>query len=394
MMGGRWGWSPRTWSPGPPGRSWAAGRAGRGHRLRRPPDPPVRPHHARRPGHRGGPRGLRQRRGARRGAADRLREPARVALPPRRGRRPGRCLPAGPGRPGRRQGRPRQHRRPSAAVCHLHRSRLRPGACLPGAARQAAPLSAPRPGQALAPWPPGRLLGPPPPRRPRPGLAAVPGLLDAQGLVLGNALAPELWRRTTISCAGRWPPRPAAPRPGSVGPSGSPSSRWPRTRPAGPSTSMPSSAWTPLHPKTTPTRSRRSRRRSPSTCSPRPSRPPPPKPPCSARPWVRPAEGGPLGRPARPAHHRPGRPGRAVGRGRHRLHRQVRHQGHRELRRRPGPPHPPRARARASAGPGPHRPAGPGRLAPGRRARPDRAAAAPVDPHARLRGHWSTKRRR
>jgi hypothetical protein len=87
-MGGR-RWSPRTWSPGPPGRSSAAGRADRGHRLRRPPDPPVRPHHARRPGHRGGPRGLRQRRGARRGAADRLREPARVALPPRRGRRTG-----------------------------------------------------------------------------------------------------------------------------------------------------------------------------------------------------------------------------------------------------------------------------------------------------------------
>ena len=80
---------------------------------------------------------------------------------------------------------------------------------------------------------------------PRLGEPLCPACYDAEAQVLWNALAPELWRRTTIAvqrALGRLVGLPggrAAP-----GWCGSPMPRWPSSNDAGRSTSTPSSAWT------------------------------------------------------------------------------------------------------------------------------------------------------
>ena len=198
------------------------------------------------------------------------------------------------------------------------------------------------------------------------------------------------------SCGGG-PPSPssvpwagwsASRRASCAGWSGSPMPRWPSSNGAGRSTSTPSSAWTrpptaavlaawPHHPS-----------RSPPACSRTPSGRQSRPSGCPARPGRRRAGPVcPLGRAARrPQHHPRRRPGGgAVGRAGGRLHRQVRHQGHRELRRRPRPPHrrrrpgPPRQAAGACGR------ARPGVLGAGWPPRAGRAPVAGVGAHARVR---------
>ena len=149
--------------------------------------------------HTRGPTGVRLGAGAGRGAAEGVRHPAGVPLPIVRGHLPGRRLPAPRRRPQGRQGRPRDGQPASAVVRDLHRPQLRPGPH---------PQGPGAPGAALPPVPAGCPL--PHGLRdgcwhrhdeddPRLGEPLCPSCYDAQAQVLWNALAPELWRRTTIA---------------------------------------------------------------------------------------------------------------------------------------------------------------------------------------------------
>ncbi len=170
--------------------------------------------------------------------------------------------------------------------------------------------------------------------------------------------------------------------------SASPTRRWPSSNAGAPSTSTRSSAWT-----------------RPPTAAVRPASPLPRA--VHGRPArERPTAGRPVGPGALPCgrwragpicalgratgraqHHHRRRSGRgAVGRAGRRLHRQVRHQGHRELRQRPGPT--PRGRRPGTARPaaGACGRAHSGRLGAGWPPRAGRAAAKGMGAHARVPG--------
>jgi hypothetical protein len=121
------------------------------------------------------------------------------------------------------------------------------------------------------------------PDDPRVGEPLCPDCYDARGQVLWNALAPELWRRTTIylkrSLARLVGLHPTT----SAGWCGCPTPRWRSFSVGARSTSTPSSVWTPPPPAPAPAASPHRRSCSPSPCSRMPSaRPPPRSPPLPA----------------------------------------------------------------------------------------------------------------
>ena len=176
----------------------AVGRAGRGDRLLHPSGAAARHRRARRRRDGCGPHRVLDRAGAGCHLAQGVRQPAGVGVPIVLGDLPGRQLPAPGRRPPRRQGRPRDRGRPSAAVRHLHRTIVRPGPLPQGprAAGVSLPSLPARP--TLPAWRPGRLLAAPRRRRPRLGEPLCARCYQTGAQVLWNALAGRLWSRTTI----------------------------------------------------------------------------------------------------------------------------------------------------------------------------------------------------
>jgi hypothetical protein len=163
---------------------------------------------------------------------------------------------------------------------------------------------------------------------PRLGEPLCPACYDAEAQVLWNALAPELWRRTTITIQRALGRLVGLQEGGSGGWSGSPMPRWPSSNVVGRSTSTPSSAWTRLPSAAARAAWPHHRSRSPLVSSRSPTASGP------GGPGALPAPGGrragplcPLGQPARrPQHHQGRRRGRGAERGAGGwLPRQVRH---------------------------------------------------------------------